>query len=129
VGFDDVGLLIAGRGLEGVVRKVAEVRKIFLEAKGKTILAYDADLHDLIEVMFHVRWKTKGTRLITSETKALLHYVRILRNSGAHPSRTAKSAANPRETATVIAETANRLWNEVSTTRARLAPTTVQKTW
>lgn len=129
VGFDEVGLLIAGRGLEGVVQKIAEVRKISLAAKGKTTPACEANLHDLIEVMCQVRWKTKGTPLIAPETKALLHYIRALRNSGAHPSGKSRPPANPRETATVIAETANRLWKEVSTTRARLAPTTVTKTW
>jgi hypothetical protein len=34
VGFDDTGLLIAGRGLEGVLRKIAHDRKILLEIKG-----------------------------------------------------------------------------------------------
>src|SRR5258708_6028399 len=33
VGFDEVGLLIAGRGLEGVLRKIADSRHISLELK------------------------------------------------------------------------------------------------
>jgi hypothetical protein len=129
VGFDEVALLIAGRGLEGVLRKIADAKKIRLDVKGKTTPASEADLYDLIEAMYQIRWKTKGTRLITPETKALLHYLRTLRNSAAHASLMNKAMASPRETAAVVAQTANRLWAEVSTTRSRLAPTTVQKTW
>jgi hypothetical protein len=129
VGFDEVGLLIAGRGLEGVLRKIADVRKIELEVKGKTFPASEADVFDLIEAMSRVRWKTSRTRFITPEIKALLHYLRSLRNSGAHSGHGKRSLISPRETATVIAGTANRLWNEISGTRARLDPSTVQKTW
>lgn len=130
VGFDDVGLHVAGRGLEGVLRRIADVRKISLDVKGKQSPASDADVYDLIEAMFRIRWKTRGTRLITPETKALLHYLRTLRNSSAHATRGMSTPiVNPRETAIVVAETANRLWHAVTTTRARLAPTTVQKTW
>ena len=79
VGFDEVGLLIAGRGLEGVLRKIADVRKLFLVVKGKSSPASEADFYDLIETMFQIRWKKSGTRLITPETKTLLHYLRTLR--------------------------------------------------
>lgn len=129
VGFDEVGLLIAGRGLEGVLRKIADVRKVSLEVKGKQLPASETDLHDLIETMYQLRWTTKRTRLISAETKALLQYLRTLRNSGAHPAAEARSVVNLREKAVVVAETANRLWGEVSQTKARLNPTVVQKTW
>jgi hypothetical protein len=120
---------MAGRGLEGVLRRIADVRKIALIAKGKTYPASEADVYDLIETMNHVRWKAKGTSVITSETKALLHYLRILRNSSAHPAKGSRRLASSRETAAIVAQTANRLWNDVVNSRARLAPTTVQKTW
>ena len=129
VGFDEVGLLIAGRGLEGVLRRIADVRKISLEAKGKSVPASETDLYDLIETMYQLRWKTRRTRLISPETKALLHYLRALRNSGAHPAAEARAVVNLREKAVLVAETANRLWSEVSETKARLYPTVVQKTW
>ena len=35
VGFNDIGILIAGRGLEGVLRRIAEIRKIKIDIKGK----------------------------------------------------------------------------------------------
>jgi len=129
VGFDEVGLLIAGRGLEGVLRKIADARKISLEAKGKSVPASETDLYDLIETMYQLRWKASRTRLISPETKALLHYLRTLRNSGAHPHAEARSVISLREKAVLVAETANRLWSEVSETKARLHPTVVQKTW
>lgn len=128
VGFDDVGLLIAGRGLEGVLRKIAEVRKIFLKVGNRTIPACEIDLHDVIETMYRVKWKKTGRRLINQETKALLQYLRTLRNSGAHPAGT-QYGNSPREQATVAARTANQLWNAVTSTRARLEPSTVDKNW
>ena len=128
VGFDEVGLLIAGRGLEGVLRKIADVRNISLETKGKSVPASEVDLYDLIETMYQLRWKTQRTRLISPEIKALLHYLRTIRNTGAHPSG-ARSVVNLREKAVLVAATANRLWGEVSETKARLHPTIVQKTW
>lgn len=131
VGFDEVGLLVAGRGLEGLLRSVARVKKISLVAKGKTSPASEADFYDLIETMYQIRWKTKGTRVITSETKALLHYLRSLRNSGAHPvaARRTQHGATPRDMAAVVAGTANQIWHDIAQTRARLDPTTVHRTW
>jgi hypothetical protein len=128
VGFDEVGLLIAGRGLEGVLRKIAEVRKISLQLK-KVIPAHEADTHDLIEAMYHVKWKTTGVRLITQETRAMLHYMRTLRNGAAHPNTAAATFTTGREAAVLISGTANRLWSQVSTSKARLEPRTVIKNW
>jgi hypothetical protein len=131
VGFDDVGLLIAGRGLEGVLRKVADVRKLNLVSnKGKPTPGSEVDFHDLIEMMYRVRWKTRQQRLISSETKALLHYLRVLRNGGAHANIAGRnSTVGPRETAIILVETANRLWNEVHSSRARLEPKDVVREW
>jgi hypothetical protein len=128
VGFDEVGVLMAGRGLEGVLRKIAETRKIILEVKGKPFPASEANTNDLIEAMFQIRWKTKKARLITDETRALLHYLRTIRNGRAHAPTHGSQASNSRETAIVIAEIANKLWKE-ATSRAHITPLTVQKTW
>ncbi|HEX8692028.1 MAG TPA: hypothetical protein VF746_06400 [Longimicrobium sp.] len=130
VGFDDVALLIAGRGLEGVLRKIAEVRKLSISVKGKSSPAHEADFYDLIELVYRVQWKKKKQRLIGTDTKSLLHYLRTLRNSGAHASASGRNPSiRPRETALLVAETANQLWHEVTGTRARLEPTTVDRTW
>lgn len=129
LGFDEVGLLIAGRGLEAVLRKILDRRKIEMEIKGKVFAAADAEFYDLIETMFQLKWKRNGARMITPEVRALLHYLRTLRNAGAHPAtHGSRMIAGPRETAILVAETANRLWKE-ATTRAQLAPTKVVKTW
>ncbi|HKS27870.1 MAG TPA: hypothetical protein VJS44_08630 [Pyrinomonadaceae bacterium] len=130
MGFDEVGVLISGRGLEGVLRKIAQVRKIMIDVKGRVEPASDADIYDLIELMFRLRWKITKHRLITTEVRALLHYLRALRNSGAHSSPEGKRATiGPREIAAVMAETANQLWKEVSGTRAKFEQTTIQKNW
>jgi hypothetical protein len=131
LGFDDVGALVAGRGLEGVLREVARVRKIsILNNKGKTLPASEIELYDLIEVVSHVRWKSSGIPLISSETKALLHYLRALRNTSAHASPSGvKAYSTPREMAVVSAATANRIWADTTKNKARLEPTTVPKTW
>jgi hypothetical protein len=130
LGFDDVGLLIAGRGLEGVLREITRLRKIELvDTKNRLSPAYEADFYDLIEIVYHLRWKRTGTRLVNAQTKALLHYLRTLRNAGAHPvPRGSGSVTSPRETAVVVAGTANRLWKE-AITRALIAPKKIQKIW
>lgn len=127
-GFDEVGLLIAGRGLEGVLGKIASDRKILLQTK-KLVPACEADTSDLIEVMYRVKWKRTGLPLISKETRALLHYLRTVRNGSAHPADDAKPNLGARELALVISQTANQLWNRLSNTRARVEPMTVQKDW
>jgi len=129
VGFDEVGLLIAGRGLEGVLREIARARKISLEVKGKSEPACEVDFYHLIETMSRLHWKASRKRLIPPDTKALLHYLRTLRNSMAHSDIEARSDISLREKAVLVAETANRLWNEVSEIKAHLHPRTVPKTW
>jgi hypothetical protein len=129
VGFEEVGLLIAGRGLEGVLREIARLKKILFEVKGKPTPACEADFFDLIEIMSRVRWKVNGTFLLPRDTKALLHYLRTIRNSGAHPAGSSYGSREFRETAILVANTADRLWRSISSSRARVDPTTVQKSW
>ncbi len=130
VGFDDVGLLIAGRAFEGVLRSIANQRKIVIVAKGVTTPGREADFNDLIEALYRIRWRANGLRLISSDTRALLHYLRTMRNEGAHGgSQLRKPLVSPRETAIIVAETANRLWKEITQTRARIDTSKVDKTW
>lgn len=130
VGFDDVGVLITGRGLEGVLRRIAKLRKINITAKGKPTLVSQADIYDLIETMSRVKWKVTGIPLITKDTKALLHYLRTLRNEGAHSGiEKQRVTLNPPEIATIVTETANQLWKDITNSRARLDPITIIKDW
>jgi hypothetical protein len=49
VGFGEIGLLVAGRGLEGVLRRVAQDGKIFMQpVKGKPRPANEVDFADLV---------------------------------------------------------------------------------
>jgi len=126
LGFDDVGVMVAGRGLEGALRRIAHARKIIVEIKGKPEPACDADFHDLIEVMYRLQWKASGARLITGQTRALLQYLRSIRNAHAHPSTGGgQTAGSPREIATIVAKVANQLWGDVMRSRAKFAQTTV----
>lgn len=131
VGFDEAALLITGRGLEGVLRRIASLKRISIETKGKKIAASEADTYDLIETMYHLRWVRSGARLISPEDKVLLHFFRTVRNAGAHPISAGQQrfASSARETAVTAARTAQSLWNEVYRSKARLNPTVVQKTW
>jgi len=129
VGFDEMGLLTAGRGFEGVLRKIADSRHILLEVKGKAAPASEADLYDLIEAVSRVRWKVQGTPLISRETKVLLHYLRTVRNGGAHASQQKQARHSVRETASVVANTATHMWKSVTGSRAHISPTTVKKDW
>lgn len=131
VGLDEVALFIATRGLERVLRRIAHDRKITLEIAGKNHKkesASEADLHDLIECMSRVRWKVKRTPLLTRETKTLLQYIRTVRNSGAHSGQRTDTE-DARETASIIARSASRLWSTVTSSRAQLDPTDVMKSW
>lgn len=114
IGSDEIGLLLAGRGMEGVLREIASKRKITFQIGNRTSPAHEADVFDLIEIMFQLRWKKSGTRLISTDTKNLLHYLRAIRNSSAHASRAPKRMSSPREIAVIIARNASDLWNDVS---------------
>ena len=130
VGFEEMGLFVAGRGLESVLRKIADSRKIKFENKGKLVSIEDISFNDLIETIWQVHWKSKRTRLITKDQKGLLDYLRIVRNQGAHDIIQRKwQSAEPRHMAVVIAKTADKLWNEIAMSRARIDPMTVKKSW
>jgi len=128
-GFDEAGLFFAGRGLEGVLRKIASDRKISLASNKGPSPANEADLYDLIEALSRVRWKVRNEPLVSKQTKALLHYLRTSRNSGAHPSPIGFGNHSSRDAALLVAKTADHLWNSVATTRAHLEPTRIPKTW
>ena len=130
IGIDEVGVFMVGRGFEMVLRSMAKRRKIMISSKNQIEPASEADLFDLIETMARLRWKRAASKLITTDTKALLHYLRALRNSNAHPIlRGKRSAIGAREIASLATETAGRLWKDVTGTRARFTQTTINKSW
>lgn len=130
VGFDQVGVLIAGRGLERVLRRIAARHKIMIDSSRGAEPAAESDLHDLIESMYRIRWKVRDTRVISAQTRGLLHFLRTVRNSYAHESTNESlPGSSTRETATILARTANALWTVVTGTKARLASTRITKNW
>jgi hypothetical protein len=129
IGLDDIGLFLAGRGLEKVLRRIAKDRKIEIIVNKKQKPADQIEFYNLIEVLSRVNWKVRQTPLIAKDVKHLLHFLRELRNRGAHKGETAASIEGAREKATVVASTANKLWNEVHGDRAKLEPLAVLKDW
>lgn len=53
--------------------------------------------------MTRVRWKVRGVPLVSKQTKALLQYIRTLRNSGAHSGGQESDEDNFRQTAAIMA--------------------------
>ena len=115
VGFDELGVLVACRGLEHVLREIAKQRKIKLPGKADKS-ACDADLHDLIESFAQLRF-LNGTSVLDKQVLALLHYGRTVRNASAHPGNRPRQTA--RHLAQVIASEAEHVWNACEITRFR----------
>lgn len=124
VGFDEMGLFAAGRGIEGVLRVIARRRKLTLKVKEKSEPLADTPLYDLCEGLGRVKF-VSGAPLIDKETKSLLQFVRTVRNATAHPGDREAQAA--RELTGVIARTAERLWRNCK--GARFAKIELIKNW
>lgn len=129
IGLDDIGLFLAGRGLEKVLRRIAKDRKIETVVNKKQKPADQIEFYNLIEVLSRVHWKVLKTPLIAKDVKHLLHFLREIRNRGAHRGETVASIEGAREKAMVVASTANKLWNEVYGNRTKLDPLAVAKDW
>src|SRR5438067_6087100 len=109
VGLQEAGFLSAGRGLEGVLRAFAQKKGIWIDRKGSTTPAGEADFFDLIEVLAKVRWRSDKRPVLDTATKTLLHHLRTARNAAAHPNAHL-TEENWRELAVVVAGHAGRLW-------------------
>jgi hypothetical protein len=128
VGFEDVAVLIAGRGLEGVLREIAHKKQLRFGGTGNEKPVWEADFRDIIEVLYRARWKKRGARLIDQPTKALLDYIRSIRNSHAHPN-SISDESNYREQASLIASKANSLWKKATDKDAKLVSRKIKKDW
>lgn len=132
VGFDSAGVFLAGRGLEGVLRELVGKRKIQISIpkKKKTRPVSEADFYDLIQALHHMRWKKDDIPVIDKETMGLLNFLRTMRNSGAHPTKSKKKLNRTwRELAVVITQTADSLWNDTRWKRAKLTSNVIEKDW
>jgi hypothetical protein len=108
------------------LRELAEKRRIRLQFKSKSVLLSGARFVDLIDGMAKLRWKKDGLPLLTPDTTALLHFLRNIRNGGAHPAEARKLATTPRDTARLIGQTATHLREEIGNSRKALESKTVQ---
>ncbi len=130
VGFDEVGLLIAGRAIEGILRHIAHAKKISVLNRGTRLSGQEMSFKDLIEAFHRIRLRKTNERILSRDMRALLDYVRELRNAQAHPARGRRRRATaPREAATIIAELANSLWDEIMTSKSAVVGTRVRKDW
>lgn len=129
IGLDEVGLFTAARGLENVLRRIAHDRNFVTVIKNKQKPTMDVDFYDLIETFARVRWKTNQAPLLSPDTKALLHYLRTLRNRGAHQAPNPSTKEGVREKACLVANAAGQLWSSADRKRARLDSIVISKDW
>lgn len=129
VGFDEIGLLIAGRALEGVLRRIIQEKQVKITSKNRSTPGWESDFYDLIELSYRVMWKSPLTRLIDNKTRQLLHFLRNLRNSSAHPSSHQPFQKSAREAATMVVEIANYLWSSVSDFKGPVKKVQINKDW
>jgi len=130
VDLDEVGLLIAGRGLEGVLLHIAKGRNVTIEEKGKTIPASEFDFFQVIEVFKRLTWRGKGHSIADKPAVALLHYLRSLRNAGAHPvAGPGHTKGTAREMTKVTVDMTVSLWKEATAKGAQLVSTKVKRDW
>ncbi len=109
VGFEDVALLICGRGFENVVRRVLETWDVQIATKSGSTAVAEATLNDVIETMKRLRWKDDSSKVFSGQSVALMHWARQVRNGEAHPGED-KMAADERTSAKLTAEVSARVW-------------------
>ncbi|MSQ77604.1 MAG: hypothetical protein EXR97_04005 [Nitrospiraceae bacterium] len=130
-GLDGVGLLIAGRGLEGVLRAAAKKRSVqFLRRDNRPPSpACEADFADLIDIFAKMRWRRDKSPVINKETAAFLHFLRTTRNSAAHPDLAGdhKHIKTAREQAKIAAQLAQDIWKRVTRPRTQFVTKSIQK--
>jgi hypothetical protein len=130
VGFEDVGLIVCGRGFEKVIRAIMAARGVRISVGKSTDLdASKATLHDLIGAIGRLRWDDDDSLVFSSQSVALMHWIRQVRNEAVHEGEESV-AGDERTTATLLAQISGRLWsmhqqNEGRALKAQL----LQKEW
>lgn len=114
VGFDDVALFIAGRGFETVLRQIVREKELTVVANGKALDQDRLTFFHLIEALGKAELRARGVpayAVLTVNDRSLLHYVRSLRNAGAHAKNDqTRFSGSDRELAIVLVRLANQLW-------------------
>jgi len=108
LGFTEAALIYAGRGLEGVVRRIASDHNLF---PGKAIER--ARFAEILTALEGKRLSTSRRLVIDEQTKHRLHLSRAMRNHSAHPD-SQRETEGYREEAILMARKANELWKKCS---------------
>lgn len=108
LGFAEAGLIYAGRGLEGVVRRIANDHNLF---PGKVIER--ARFAEILTALEAKRFSNDRKLVIDEQTKHRLHLSRAMRNHSAHPD-SQRGSQGYREEAILMAQKANALWKKCS---------------
>lgn len=108
LGFTEAGLIYAGRGLEGVVRRIASDHNLF---PGKAIER--VRFAEILTALEGKRFSTTRKLVIDEQTKHRLHLSRAMRNHSAHPD-SQREMDGYREEAILMARKANDLWKKCS---------------
>jgi hypothetical protein len=108
LGFTEAGLIYAGRGLEGVVRRIANDHNLF---PGKAIER--VRFNEILTALESKRFSPDRKLVIDEQTKHRLHLSRAMRNHSAHPD-SQRGSQGFREEAILMAQKANDLWKKCS---------------
>lgn len=129
VGFEDVALIVCGRGFEKVVRAVLDARAISITGSKVKVPASKAMLNDLIGAMGRMSWQDDGSRVFSPQSVSLMQWIREVRNGSVHEGEE-DVAADERATATILAQVTARLWEMHTKNLGReLNATELQKNW
>jgi hypothetical protein len=108
LGFTEAGLIYAGRGLEGVVRRIATDHNLFPNKSIERVR-----FAEILTALEAKRFSTDRKLVIDEQTKHRLHLSRAMRNHSAHPD-SQRGLQGYREEAILMAQKANELWKKCS---------------
>jgi hypothetical protein len=106
LGFDEAGLIFSGRGLEGVIRRIARDHKITMKQPVER-----ARFFEILTVLETKRFAHDSTLVVDEATKHLLQYSRAIRNNSAHPNPARTAKGYPQQ-AVLMAQRANDIWTK-----------------
>lgn len=132
VRMNEAGAFFAGRGLERILRTIAQNLRIQVEVKGKATPLHEMDFADIGEALRRVRWKKSGSPVIDRELKSLIDLLRTARNAVGHPKQKGQKSslkANWREVALLAASAAADAWQESSGGRRKVVPVVLPRDW
>jgi hypothetical protein len=114
LGFDEAGLIFSGRGLEGIIRRIAKDHKLTMKQPVER-----ARFFDILTTLETKRFAHDSTLVIDEATRHLLQYSRAIRNNSAHPNPARTGKGYPQQ-AVLMAQKANDIWTKCSAANVHL---------